>query len=195
MINRLKFFNKVRQLFGLLNQGQVDGFNVILREMDGLPLRHQAYILATVWHETGRTIQPVREGFGVSDEYRKKHFRYYPYYGRGYVQLTWKENYKKAGDFFKVDLVGNPDKAMEPTLAARILVTGMTNGWFGTKLGNQSYVEMRKAVNGTDRAEMIAAYAEKFEQALSDGQQPAPAPVKRKNLLEILIEIIKRIFT
>ncbi|MEX6375655.1 hypothetical protein AB6F43_03390, partial [Providencia vermicola] len=49
----------------------------------GISLNTQiAYILATVKRETGDAFQPVREGnYGgrtVSDEYRKKKFRYYP---------------------------------------------------------------------------------------------------------------------
>ncbi|NTV99551.1 MAG: carboxypeptidase, partial [Chlorobiaceae bacterium] len=49
-----------------------------------------AYVLATTQWETSQTFKPVREAFWESEEWRKKHFRYYPYYGRGYVQLTWK---------------------------------------------------------------------------------------------------------
>ncbi|MGO6907697.1 glycoside hydrolase family 19 protein, partial [Rhizobium ruizarguesonis] len=55
---------------------------------------------------------------------------YYPYYGRGYVQLTHKENYKKAGDDVGADLVKTPDLAMRPDYAARVMCIGMKEGWF-----------------------------------------------------------------
>lgn len=60
---------------------------------------------------------------------------------------------------------------------------GCTEGWFtGKKLADYSdYVNMRRVVNGTDRAEMIAGYAETFEAALlmsvDVAASPAPDPV------------------
>ena len=44
------------------------------------------------------------------------------YVGRGLVQLTWRGNYAKAGAALGLDLVRNPDLALEPEVAARILV-------------------------------------------------------------------------
>ena len=49
-----------------------------------------AYGLATAWWETNKTMQPVREAYWLSEAWRKPNLRYYPHYGRGYVQLTWK---------------------------------------------------------------------------------------------------------
>ena len=48
--------------------------------------------------------------------------RYWPsgYYGRGYIQLTWADNYREAADALDVDLYGKPDLAMEPGVAAGI---------------------------------------------------------------------------
>lgn len=62
----------------------------------GIGLKSQiAYVLATVEWETAKTFKPVREAFWLSEAWRKKNLRYYPFYGRGYVQLTWEKNYKK----------------------------------------------------------------------------------------------------
>lgn len=44
------------------------------------------------------------------------------YHGRGYIQLTHDYNYKKYGDMFGVDLLNNPDLAMDGDLAAKIAV-------------------------------------------------------------------------
>lgn len=164
------FFDHVRRFFGPLSQPQVDGFMVILNATLSLPMRHRAYVLATVWHETAQTMQPIAEyGKGKGKPYGKPagpHGK--AYYGRGYVQLTWLANYQKAALATGRDLVANPDLAMEPDIASVILVRGMTEGWFtGKKLSDfTSYTAMRAIVNGTDKAALIAGHAEVFEDAL-----------------------------
>lgn len=143
-IDRRFFFDSVRPLFGgSLRQSQVDGMNAILdgwerRAPDG-DRRWLAYMLATAFHETARTMQPVREAYWLSEQWRRTHLRYYPYYGRGYVQLTWRENYARAGTYVGADLVGNPDLAMNAAHAAIIMFAGMEEGWFrGDRHGRQT---------------------------------------------------------
>jgi hypothetical protein len=193
------FFKMMRDgLLGpTLSQSEIDGCNAILQAMDGLPLSWTAYALATAYHETASTMQPIREYGGPT------YFtRMYDvtgarpklavangntcagdgprYCGRGYVQLTWKNNYKRAGDECGVDLVANPDKAMEPAIAAKILRHGMQEGWFTGKsfssylpaVGRatpQQYFNARYIINGTDKAQQIAAHAKAFETALEAG--------------------------
>lgn len=126
-----------------------------------------AYMIATAEWETNHQCRPVREAYWLSEEWRKKHLRYYPYYGRGYVQITWGTNYKKFSKILGVDLVGNPDKALEPEIAAKILVIGMRDGLFtGMSLdavtdndGNVDYMKARRIINGMDKAEVIASMA------------------------------------
>jgi putative chitinase len=192
----------LRKNFGKLSQSQVDGINAVLKASEGLPVRWRSYMLATAWHETKFTMRPVREAFWLTESWRRKNLRYYPYYGRGYVQLTWKRNYEKAGKALGVDLVNYPDKAMDPEIAAKILRLGMTEGWFTQyKLGNQSYRDMRKIINGTDRMTVIASYAVKFEEALGTETAKTPIPdtppAKPKaavGLIEILLSFIKALF-
>ncbi len=138
-------------------------------------LEQIAYVLATVELET-RHFQPVKEAdyLGAKAEaYRKKHMRYYPYYGRGYVQLTWKENYEKYSNLLGVDLVKNPDIALRPDVALFVLVHGMKKGNFtGASLSsyiNASGVDFRGAraiINGSDRADECAGYARQWLSAL-----------------------------
>ena len=45
----------------------------------------------------------------------------YKYIGRGYIQLTGKENYTKVGKLIGVDLVNNPELANDPEIAAKIV--------------------------------------------------------------------------
>ena len=92
------FFDHIRETLGPLSQSQVDGINALLAATDGMSTDHRAYVLATAWHETARTMQPITE-FGS----RKYFDKYdagtsigkvlgntikgdgYKYRGRGYV--------------------------------------------------------------------------------------------------------------
>ena len=93
----------------------------------GIGLKAQiAYVLATVDHETAHTFKPVKEAYWLDDPdaYLKAHHPdYYPYYGRGYVQLTWKNNYDKYGKLVGKDLVGSPTSSLHPQVALFVLAT------------------------------------------------------------------------
>ncbi|OJU53477.1 MAG: hypothetical protein BGN93_21365 [Acinetobacter sp. 39-4] len=128
-----------------------------------------AYVLATVKWETAHTFKPVKEAFWLSEEWRKMHLKYYPYYGRGYVQLTWVTNYKKYTQIMGVDLVNDPDLALNPKNALFILVHGFKTGAFtGKKITDfiNSYVtdfyNARRCINGLDGADNIKKIAENF---------------------------------
>lgn len=175
MINTDKFYASIRQsLFASgLKHSQQEGINIILDNVpDGLSVRDLAYVLATAYHETARTMQPVREyGKGKGKSYGKADpLTGQFYYGRGYVQLTWKYNYKKAGDKLGLDLVNKPDLVLDPFISVRILFTGMIEGWFtGKRLANYQgdWKNARRIINGTDKAALIAGYAQHFYNALT----------------------------
>jgi hypothetical protein len=108
-------------------------------------------------------MQPVREAYWLSEAWRKAHLRYYPYYGRGYVQLTWEYNYKLFSKLVGVDLIANPDLAMVPSTAAQIIVYGMEHGSFtgrGFTTTPTNFIGERAIINGMDHAQAIAAMAE-----------------------------------
>lgn len=136
----------------------------------GLLRNQAAYVLATAFWETARTMKPVRE-YGGEKYLRSK--KYYPYVGMGYVQLTWRENYEKAGKNLGVDFVSNPKLLLEPRYAAPILITGMKEGWFTGKrldqyitLSKSDFTGARRIVNGTDKAAEIAKLARDYDAAL-----------------------------
>lgn len=150
-----------------------------LCEKHGLPLKEQmAYVIATAEHETGRTYKPVVEAHWLSEDWRKRNLRYYPYHGRGYVQITWDYNYKKFSKLLGRDFVTNPDEVLDKNVSLFILVYGMSTGMFsGKRLGtyvnknDKDFYGARKVVNGRDKAEHISRLAEKWLQKLIDREE------------------------
>lgn len=195
-MNRKAFFEAVhRSAFtGALSQSQVDGLSLLLdvwfSHFGDHDPRWLAYCLATARHETAGTMLPVKEYgsddranrlYGIEGRFPARARRMgntekgdgSRYKGRGFVQLTWKNNYRKAGKALDIDLVGDPDAALIPDIAAKILFQGCIDGWFtGRRLSDfingreQDYLRARQVVNGSDRATLIAGYAENFESAL-----------------------------
>ena len=203
------FFNHIREkLFsGGLEQTQVDGINalVLAGVQNSLTVQQHAYVLATAYHETAKTMRPVREyGRGEGRKYGTWRTNSYGvkyclkngsgnavytqeecphlFYGRGHVQLTWYDNYQRASRELNqnlpenehIDLVAQPDLALNNDISAKIIVLGMKQGWFtGKKLSDYindhrtDFVSARRIVNGTDKADQIARYARIFETALN----------------------------
>lgn len=136
----------------------------------GIGLKAQiAYVLATTQWETNQTFEPVREAYWLSENWRKNNFRYYPYYGRGFVQLTWRNNYEKYSHMLGVDMVNDPDLAMQSNIALFVLVHGFKTGTFtGRKItdyiddSKTDFIRARRCINGTDQAYAIADIAKKF---------------------------------
>ncbi len=150
-------------------------------------LRNQAaYILATAYWERARTMRPVVEAYWLSEEWRKKNLRYYPFHGRGFVQLTWKANYIKAGKELGIDFLENPDQLLESNNSAKILVKGSMEGWFTGKkvpdyitLQKSDFKGARRVINGTDKAAQIAKLAQRYDDVLKAqgyGQEPLIVP-------------------
>ena len=210
-------FAKVRPLFGgKLKQSQVDGIVVTLKAWDRYGdsnVRHLAYLLATKKWETAHTMQPIREyGRGKGKPYGKIDSTGKAPYGRGDVQLTWRDNYVRADRELNLGgrLAADYDLALNPEIAVRVLITGSLEGWFtGKKLGNYSnFKDMRRVINGTDKAAQIAAIADGFLAALtSRAAEPAKEtpeteqvepdvskPVTNPGWLVALIEFIVSLF-
>lgn len=176
------FFAALREAFGPLSQAQVDGYNRLINAMANWPIAYVAYGLATARHETADNISPVVEAYWKSEAWRKANLSYYPWHGRGDVQLTHKFNYERADEELGLGgrLIANPELALDPVISAKIIVRGMEQGWFtGKKLADYlpstgqanaaDFAQARRIVNGTDKAQQIAAVAMKFQAALAAG--------------------------
>lgn len=213
-----QFYDAVRPLFGgRLTQHQVDGLERIVEygEEWGYDLDDLAYVLATVKHETADWMQPIREGanrFGpdytdasakravasiqakgiISTNYALPSGPYgQSYYGRGLVQITWYDNYRKFAGILGIPLDQNPDLALEWDHAIDILFLGMRDGVFtGKKLADYDFPaqfkQARAIVNsdshkkwgGSERIDdRLARYARTFAAALrasQEGVSPEP---------------------
>lgn len=165
------FKQNLTQNFALYKPSQWDGFERITREFykqNLRDLRQLAYILATAMWETASTMRPITE-YGGDAYLRAK--KYWPFVGRGYVQLTWDYNYAKYG------IKDNPEKALDPEFASFVIVDGMKNGTFTGKYlelyFNEKFdspYEARRIVNGLDKATEIASIHRNILNALTRSQ-------------------------
>ncbi|WP_186827150.1 N-acetylmuramoyl-L-alanine amidase [Shimia ponticola] len=116
-------------------------------EFGVLDLSHIAYIFATAEHETnlGRLMVEVWRDSAEQKKYETnpsnskkgdgKKFK-----GRGFVQLTFRENYAKFSKSLGINLETDPDRAADPEIAAKVLVLGMDRmGYRSPKLVLKKY--------------------------------------------------------
>ena len=219
MFDRTVYFDNVRaSLFsGSLSQQQVDGQNDILNVWESIPyrfpdialdMRWLAYMLATTFHETSRQMWPIEEygkgsgsSYGMPDPETKQ-----TYYGRGYVQLTWRENYARADNELGLNdeesCEWHAENALDPVRAAQIMFKGMYEGWFrsdsagrqtlpryfnattGDAYGAREIINGDKKKipswsNGVSIGNLIRGYHDNFLEALTRAwtdDQPEPEP-------------------
>jgi len=221
--DRKIYFDLVRKrpFGGSLSQEQVDGQNAILDRWEKDPLtddlRWLSYPLATTLHETAWFMWPIEEHskgaghpYGVPDPETGQ-----TYYGRGYVQLTWRDNYARAAN--ELDLTGNDDlewhadRALDPRIAADVMFIGMSEGWFRSSggkpetlaryfndttddpYGAREIINGDKTVvpswsNGVSIGKLIAGYHEDFLAALVASAVEAPAPEPGSRVVTITID-------
>lgn len=171
----------------------------------------QVAMIGTVAIETASTFRPVREAYYLgepepAESWRRANLRYYPYYGRGYIQLTWRENYAAYGpkiaqlwgaggwepDF---DLVGNPDRALEPDISAAVSALYFRDhGGTGSKLipkaaNRGDWREVRRLVQGADAGlDRLVAIAGKLQAV----QPPPPPPTDPRDEKIAALELALR---
>lgn len=128
--NRDKFFYCYQTKFGKLTLKKQNSIEFLLQQLENSHRintnEKRAYVLATIKWETADTFEPITE-YGTKKYLKSK--KYWPFIGRGYVQLTWKSNYEAFGKALKIDLVGNPVLANKREIAWKILELGMTDDY------------------------------------------------------------------
>ena len=178
-------------------------------------LRNQAaYCLATAFHESAHTMKPVRETLASTDDiaiqrlerawaagnlpsvrtpYWRRDADGKTWLGRGYPQTTHKANYERMGRRLGIDLTTDPNVMLEPDVAMRVMIVGMSEGLFTGKrlsdyitLQRSNFTAARKIINGSDRALDIAAVARAYDSALkAEGygvdtpEAPPPSPLEQ----------------
>lgn len=183
MINKKETYAAINVQFGKLSQSQVNGFEAIFNMWIFLKLtdiRWLAYILATVWHETNKTMQPIEEyGKGKGRKYGGR--RWYSgafytdikhiFFGRGHTQNTWRDIYLRLTQSNKRgwDFVNKPELLlqMEPSIWATFyaMINGLYTGRSLKMHFNATTNDppgARKIINGNDKAILIAGYHYKF---------------------------------
>ncbi|MCB1926678.1 MAG: hypothetical protein KDH17_01455 [Rhodocyclaceae bacterium] len=195
-VDHTRFFNAYRSAYGRLSQATVNGLELLGRNMvedaELKSVQWAAYMLATVKHECANRWMPITE-YGRRDYFDKYEAGTrlggrlgntepgdgYRFRGRGYVQITGRANYARMTQALALgddeDLVRDPDQALRPVIAYRIMSLGMRKGLFtGRKLADYindagcDYKEARRIINGQDQAELIAGYAETLEAILRE---------------------------
>jgi len=210
-MNKKAFFDDVRRdLFNnQLNQGQVDGIESIYdfwanppvqptgkfkEQWDIRSLGWLAYMYATTYHETAKTMQPITE-YGGKDYFKKYDGRKdlgntqpgdgYKFRGRGYVQLTGRTNYEKMTPIIREFYPESPDLTEDPEAVKKleystiVMFYGMFLGTFTGKalrhyIGDPAkgqavdFYNARKIINRLDKATQIEGYANIFNKALSN---------------------------
>ena len=196
-MERKAFYDAVRGDINLTTENVV-GFEKLLDYMDAhpMPLNDGAYGLATAFWESAQTMHPVKEAYWLSEDWRRKNLRYFPWYGRGLIQTTWEDNYRRIAVALGLPadtFLNDPDKLLEWKYAIPALFTGMQVGLYTGKSFDdyiddidesdeedlREFISARRIVNGTDRATQIGKLALVFEKGLKAAKySPDPSPPK-----------------
>lgn len=192
-MNTFAFLTAYSRQFGKLTSQQAQGLNEIFTCFRGDQLlandiRKVAYFLATVKHECADTWHPIQERGGEAYFVR----RYWDntrirqqlgnttsldavrYCGRGYVQLTGRRNYELVQRVLGFKVLESPTLLNDPKVSFAVAAHGMTEGWFTSrklgdyiKPGSCDYLNARRVINGQDKTELIAGYANRLERILT----------------------------
>jgi predicted chitinase len=146
--------------------------NDAMREFDINTPKRQAAFLAQIAHESGQLKYMEEIASGEAYEGRKGLGNTEPgdgkrYKGRGPIQLTGRNNYRKAGAALKLDLEGKPELAAQPDIGCRVA------GWFWKTHGLNDLADkgdfqmITKRVNGgTNGRASRDAYFKRAKEAL-----------------------------
>lgn len=166
--NRDIFFSEYRKRFGKLTEIQAKGLERLLTGYERYygwwdNLDQIANSLAQIKLETAHSFHPVVEGYYLAkgvppdDNYYngnypvvknfQKQLYYFPFFGRGDIQLTHEENYREQDELIKkyfpeivsdfesrsgqkLDLVKHPEQVLDGSISFSAMTIGMHKGTF-----------------------------------------------------------------
>lgn len=151
----------------------------------GMTLEESAFVLANANHETAQ-FKYMYEIDGRNQAVRLNYQGGAEYFGRGYIQLTHRNNYEMWSKWLNRDLVANPNIVAEDLdLSAHIACSGIQHGSFtaiegGIRSFNSDWYNARALVNG-----------DKHKRAGCEGNNCWTIGTKIKDLTNHYISIIK----
>ena len=85
--------------------------------------------------------------------------------------ITGRGNYERFAKYLNIDIINKPELCLKSEVAFDILVYGFKNGSFAQvknidyyiNENKCNYLDARKIINGTDKKNLVAKYAAKFE--------------------------------
>lgn len=108
--------------------------------------RSLAGALGTIAIETASTFEPLHE-YGTPADWAG-YSGGSDYAGRGFIQLTHDYNYQAAGQAIGVDLLNDPDLAMEPEIAAKVFAWYWWQRDIQEPANQLDWQEVRRRVQG-----------------------------------------------
>ncbi len=130
----------------------------IITEMDSVSENLMCGAMATIRIEVGKGFLPIMEiasgdayegrlDLGNSQKGDGRRFK-----GRGFIQLTGRANYDHYGKVLGIDLVNNPDLALDVNVSAKILAQYFKERKVDQACASGDWLSVRKLVNGVNRA-------------------------------------------
>lgn len=114
--------------------------------------------MATIRVEVGKNFKPIREyASGEAYEGRKdlgntEKGDGVRYAGKGFIQLTGRANYAYFGQKIGLDLISNPDLALDVEVGAKILAHYFKDRGVVEACLAKDWLKVRKLINGVNRA-------------------------------------------
>lgn len=114
--------------------------------------------VATVLVEVGPRFEPIKE-FGSTAYFTRMYEGREDlgnvrrgdgarYHGRGYIQLTGRANYRTFGERLGLPLEAEPDRALDPDVAARVMATYFKERGVAMSARRGDWEDVRRRVNG-----------------------------------------------
>lgn len=124
-----------------------------------------AYALATIEHETDETFDAIEEIQGAVNARRFGYEGGANYFGRGFIQITHLRNYRQIGRRIGLGdkLVKNPDLALDPQIAAKILAAFFKDNNVANLASRGNFVAARTPINPDYNGYSIASLAMKYD--------------------------------